>query len=217
MTATIDTPVLIVGAGPAGLVTAIEIARRGERPLVVERHPSTSIFPRATGVSTRSMEIFRSYGIEDEIRRGGSRVIPRQATVSSLSDPAPVEGPIGFPDDAAALAVSPTTPAVSPQDHVEPILVERLRTLGGEVRFSTELVGFTQDDSGVSAMIRDRSTGTETIVRSRYLVGADGHASTVRSTLGIPMTGPDDLGRFLASCSARTSIRSSANDATACT
>ena len=59
---TLHAPVLIVGAGPAGLVTAIELARHGVRPLVIERHPSTSIFPRATGVSTRSMEIFRSYG-----------------------------------------------------------------------------------------------------------------------------------------------------------
>ncbi len=50
--ATLDVPVLIVGAGPAGLVTAIGLARHGVRSLVIERHPSTSIFPRATGVST---------------------------------------------------------------------------------------------------------------------------------------------------------------------
>ena len=52
-------PVLAVGAGPAGLVTGIGLARHGVRSTLVERHPTTSIFPRATGVSTRTMEIFR--------------------------------------------------------------------------------------------------------------------------------------------------------------
>ena len=126
-----DAPVLVVGAGPAGLVTAIQLARQGVRPLVIERHPSTSIFPRATAVSTRSMEIFRSFGIEDAVRQGGWRVIPRQATVTQLDDRHPVDGPLGFPDEAAAAAVSPTMAAVSPQDYLEPVLVDELRRLGG--------------------------------------------------------------------------------------
>jgi putative polyketide hydroxylase len=194
---TITTPVLIVGAGPAGLVTAIELARHGVRPLVIERHPSTSIFPRATGVSTRSMEIFRSYGIDDAVRRGGWQVIPREARLARLDDPSPIEGPLGFPDEADCLAVSPTTAAISPQDHLEPVLVEHLRSLGGEVRFSTELAGFVQDGEGVTATVRDRASGEETLIRAAYLVGADGHGSTVRRGLGIAMHGPDDLGRFL--------------------
>ncbi len=189
--------VLVVGAGPAGLVTAIELARQGVRPLVIERHPSTSIFPRATGVSTRSMEIFRGYGIDDAVRRGGWRIIPRQAMVTRLDDPSPIEGALGFPDEADCLALSPVTAAVSPQDHLEPVLVEHLRSLGGEVRFSTELVAFSQDGDGVTATIRERVSGAETTLRVAYLVGADGHASTVRQRLGIAMEGPADLGRYL--------------------
>src|SRR5262245_64305944 len=76
------TPVLIVGAGPAGLVTGIGLARHGVGSILIERHPSTSIFPRATGVSTRSMEIFRGWGLDDAVRRGGWRVIPKMALVS---------------------------------------------------------------------------------------------------------------------------------------
>jgi 2-polyprenyl-6-methoxyphenol hydroxylase-like FAD-dependent oxidoreductase len=190
-------PVLVVGAGPAGLVTAIGLARHGVRSLVVERHPTTSIFPRATGVSVRSMEIFRGWGIDEAVRRGGWRVIPRQATVRRLDDRSPVEAPLGFPDDAASLEVSPTTAAVSPQDHLEPVLVEHYRSLGGEVRFSTELVSFTQDSDGVHARLRDLATDEIVAVRSDYLVGADGHRSAVRGALGIPMDGPDDLGRFV--------------------
>ncbi len=194
----LDVPVLVVGAGPAGLVTAIGLGRHGVRSLVVERHPSTSIFPRATGVSTRSMEIFRSFGIDDDVRRGGWRIVPRQATVQWLGDPAPVEGPLGFPDANEAAAVSPTTAAVSPQDHLEPVLVDHFRSLGmGEIRFSTELVSFAQDEDGVTARLRDRVSGDVATVRSRYLVGADGHRSTVRDALGIAMEGPDDLGQFM--------------------
>jgi putative polyketide hydroxylase len=189
--------VLVVGAGPAGLVTAIELARQGVRPLVVERHPSTSIFPRATGVSTRSMEIFRGYGIDEAVRRGGWGIIPRQAVVARLDDRDPLETPLGFPDVAASLAVSPVSAVVSPQDHLEPVLVDHLRSLGGEIRFSTELVGFSQDADGVAVTIRDRGSAAETTLRVAYLVGADGHASTVRTTLGIPMEGPADLGRYL--------------------
>lgn len=192
-----NVPVLVVGAGPAGLVTAIGLARHGVRSLVIERHPSTSIFPRATGVSVRSMEIFRSWGIDDAVRRGGWRVIPRQATVRRLDDRHPTEVPLGFPDEAASLAVSPTTAAVCPQDHLEPVLVDLYRSLGGEIRFSTELVAFDQGPDGIAATLRDRVDGGTSVVRSSWLVGADGHRSAVRAALGIPMVGPDDLGRFM--------------------
>jgi 2-polyprenyl-6-methoxyphenol hydroxylase-like FAD-dependent oxidoreductase len=192
-----NVPVLIVGAGPAGLVTAIGLARHGVRSLVIERHASTSIFPRATGVSVRSMEIFRNWGIDDAVRRGGWRVIPRQATVRRLDDRHPTEVPLGFPDEAASLAVSPTTAAVCPQDHLEPVLVDLYRSLGGEVRFSTELVAFDQEPDGIRATLRDRIGGGMSVVRSSWLVGADGHRSAVRAALGIPMVGPDDLGRFM--------------------
>ena len=156
-----DLPVLIVGAGPSGLVTAISLARQGVRSMVIERHPSTSIFPRATGVSLRSMELFRSWGIDEAIRQGGGHVIARQATVSSLASREIVESPLGFPTEADSARVSPTQAAVSPQDHLEPVLLEHYRALGlGEVRFSTELVAFEQDEAGVTATIRDRTTGT---------------------------------------------------------
>ncbi|HET9344845.1 MAG TPA: FAD-dependent monooxygenase [Candidatus Limnocylindrales bacterium] len=195
--AELHVPVLIVGAGPAGLVTGIGLARNGVRSMLIERHPSTSIFPRATGVSTRSMEIFRGWGIEDAVRRGGWRVIPRMATASRFDDPAPIEGPLGFPDEDASAAVSPTTAAVSPQDHLEPVLLDHYRAVGGQASFSTELASFEQDAEGVRTTVRDLATGETRVIRSAYLVGADGHRSRVRSTLGIEMEGPDDLGQYV--------------------
>ena len=192
----LHVPVLIVGAGPAGLVTGIGLARNGVRSMLIERHPATSIFPRATGVSTRSMEIFRGWGLDEAVRRGGWQVTPRMAVAARFDDPSPVEGPLGFPDEAASAAVSPTTAAVSPQDHLEPVLLEHYRSLGGTACFSTELVSFEQDDDGVRATVRDLATGEVNVILADYLVGADGHRSRVRSALGIEMEGPDDLGQY---------------------
>jgi 2-polyprenyl-6-methoxyphenol hydroxylase-like FAD-dependent oxidoreductase len=192
----IRVPVLIVGGGPAGLVTGIGLARHGVRSILIERHPSTSIFPRATGVSTRSMEIFRGWGLDEAVRRGGWNVIPRMAIAQRFDDRSPIEAPLGFPDEAESAAVSPTTAAVSPQDHLEPVLLEHYASIGGDARFSTELVSFSQDAAGVRAIVRDLASGAELVVRCEYIVGADGHRSRVRETLGIPMRGPDDLGQY---------------------
>ena len=68
-----------------------------------------------------------------------------------------VEEPLGFPDRGRSAAVSPTTAAVSPQDHLEPVLVDHYRSSAGEVRFSTELVSFERDDARRDATLRDRS------------------------------------------------------------
>src|SRR6478609_3023014 len=69
-----NEPVVIVGAGPAGLTAAITLARAGTACLVVERRRELSSLPRATVVSTRSMELIRSWGIEDEVLGGGNDV-----------------------------------------------------------------------------------------------------------------------------------------------
>lgn len=69
-----NPPVLIVGAGPAGLTTAVTLARRGVETLLVERRPDLSGLPRATAVSVRTMELLRSWGLEEEVRAGGIEV-----------------------------------------------------------------------------------------------------------------------------------------------
>src|SRR3954470_14798663 len=64
-------PVLIVGAGPAGLTAAVTLARHGIECLLVDRRPDLFAMPRATVVSTRSMELLRSWGLDDDVRDGG--------------------------------------------------------------------------------------------------------------------------------------------------
>jgi putative polyketide hydroxylase len=75
--------VLVVGAGPAGLTAAATLGRLGVDTVVAERRPVLSSLPRATGVSTRSMEIFRSFGLEAEIRAGGADVDMRMLSVET--------------------------------------------------------------------------------------------------------------------------------------
>src|SRR6476646_11568990 len=173
--------ILVVGAGPAGLTTAITAARCGARVLVVERHAGTSIFPRATGVSTRTMEIFRSWGVHDLVRAGELPVQPLCSVSPTLRTALPHGLPAGFPTDArAVLAQSPALPACVPQDHIEPVLLDHLRLLGAEVRFGVELATLADRADGVHAVLRDRTTGAVEHVAARFVVGADGARGDVR-------------------------------------
>lgn len=187
-------PVLIVGAGPAGLVTALDLARHGVESIIVEKHAGTSTFPRASGISVRTMEILREAGLEDAVRAFSVDASPLMAVQPALAGPILATIPLGFPSPEQAAAASPTRGAISPQDHVEPVLVERLRRLGRtRFRFSTELVAIEGDAAGVTATIVDRETGQRSRIRAQYAVGADGGRSTVRELLGIPVAGPTDL------------------------
>jgi putative polyketide hydroxylase len=194
-----SVPVAIVGAGPAGLVAAVTLARYGVGVLLVERHPGLSPLPRATGVSTRTMELLRSWGLEEQVRAGELGMVDAGAwATDTLASPRGVLLPSGFPNREQAAALSPTALAAVPQDHLEPVLLRHLRTYPtAQVRFGTELVGFDHDEEGATVVLRDGPSGGSTVARARYLVGTDGAHSTVRTGLGIAMDGPDHLAEHL--------------------
>ena len=102
--------------------------------------------------------------------------------------------PTGIPTREQAAVLSPTAPACVPQDHLEPVLLEHLRSLGGaRVHLHTEVVGVEDLPEGVEVVLRDVPSGDVRTVRARYLVAADGAHSRIRTALGIAMPGPDGL------------------------
>ena len=211
-TETPDIPVLIVGAGPAGLTAAGALARLGVQTLIVERRPELSSLPRATSVSTRSMELFRSWGLEDEVRAGGVDVEWQLWTCRTLAESAGgMAIPIGLPTREQSSMISPSSPACVPQDHLEPVLLRHLLTQGGRAELGVETIGVEAVRDGLIATLRDVATQSVRRVRARYVIGADGAHSRVRTALGIAMHGPDRLaeagsapcsGRRCGSCSA---------------
>ena len=178
--------VLVVGAGPSGLATAVAATRAGARVLVIERHEGTSTFPKATGVRPRTMEILRSWGLEHRVRAGGADLELAAAVSATLADRQQQDFSLGVPQPGTLAELSPSTAAVSPQDHLEPVLLEHLRALGGMVRFGTDLVGFEEGGDGLTVRIRlAGGHGDQERLAVRYLVGADGAGSTVRRAAGI--------------------------------
>lgn len=193
--ATVD--VLVVGAGPAGLTAAITLARHGVDVLIVERHSGTSPFPKATGVSTRTMELFRTWGVEDRIRAGAMPVQPFLAVSATLAGPRFATVPFGYPTEEIARTVSPTAASCCPQDHLEPVLLDHLRAVGGQARFDTTVTGFTADADGVTVQVRDIASGRTHPIRARYLIGADGPRSRVRTRAGIGIEDLGTIGQFV--------------------
>jgi putative polyketide hydroxylase len=187
-------PVLVVGAGPAGLVTAITLARHGVECLLVERRREASSHPRATTVSTRTMELLRSWDLEEPILAGGVDVdwlMWMGETLAKARDGTTIE--VGLPTRAQAALISPTAPACVPQDHLEHVLLAHLRSLEpASVALGSMLVGLKNGPDGVRVMLGD-SAGRIREVHAGYVVAADGAHSTVRTALGIPMSGSDDV------------------------
>ncbi|HEY1275919.1 MAG TPA: FAD-dependent monooxygenase [Thermoleophilaceae bacterium] len=190
-----DIPVLIVGAGPAGLTAAVTLARYGVRCMLVERRPDLSSLPRATSVSTRTMELLRSWGLEEEVLAGGVDADWQVWDCETLSRAAEGQARTGgFPSPAQSAMVSPAAPACVPQDWLEPVLLSHLRALGtAQVEFGAEIVDAASGPDGVRAVLRRVAKGERRVVRARYLIAADGAHSGVRKALGIRMSGPSDL------------------------
>lgn len=176
--------VVVVGAGPAGLALAVDLARRGVDAVVVER--AEGLFPgsRGKGIQPRTMEVFDDLGVVDAILAAGGpypvgMIWQHGERVGEhrMFDPA---------EETEGGEVSPygAEPWMVPQWRTQEILFARLTELGGRMVFGREVVGLEQDAEGVTVGF---AAGAP--VRARYVVAADGGRSTVRRSLGIGMTG----------------------------
>ena len=192
--------VVVVGAGPAGLVTAIMLATQGIDVSLIERRSATSDLPRAVGVTLRQMELFRSWGLEQRMRAGGDDVeLAVLETVTAADAGRGTARDLNVPRRTQSEVVSPTAPARVPQDHLEAVLMDHLATLpSATIRRGTEVTGVTQTEDDVRLSVSDVTTGTPDAVSAGYVVAADGARSPLREALGIEMVGPDDMMNGLA-------------------
>ncbi|AVZ76016.1 monooxygenase [Streptomyces lunaelactis] len=188
-------PVLIVGGSLVGLSTSLFLGRHGVRHLLVEKHAGTSKHPRGRGNNVRTMELLRSAGIEPEVREAASVLAENHGILQARSLTGDdQEWLFKEIDPGGALArFSPTGWCLCSQNDLEPVLLSCARDQGGDLRFSTELLSFDQDATGVTAVVKNRDTGEHSTVRADYLVAADGPRSPVREQLHIGQSGNGDL------------------------
>ncbi len=197
MTGVAETELLVVGAGPCGLMAAIVAAAYGVEVLLAEQRAGGSSLSRALVVSTRGMELMRRIQVEDAVRAGAADVDLTAKVTRTLASAEGSVTRLGYPSDAEAEEASPCRPAWVPQSHYEPLLVSRLQAApSATLRFGTRLIGLDEGIDGYRATLLDVASGAQYVVHARFVVGADGAHSTVRNELGIAMQGQDDLGDY---------------------
>jgi 2-polyprenyl-6-methoxyphenol hydroxylase-like FAD-dependent oxidoreductase len=185
-----EVPVLIVGGSLVGLTTSVLLAAQGVRHLLVERHHGTAIHPRAASFHQRTMEIFRSVGLQAEVEAAAAKEFAQNGAILAVDTLNGRELACFYRSyNEGVERLSPTARLFITQVGLEPLLRDRACALGAEHRYATEIVNVEQQADGVIATLRPRDGRPQRTVRARYLVAADGAHSATRGRLGIPMNG----------------------------
>ncbi|MGC1215242.1 MAG: FAD-dependent monooxygenase [Micromonospora sp.] len=171
--------VVIVGAGPNGLLLAGELRLAGVPVLVLERSPVPGGEPRANGLIGRVVQVLDLRGLYELL-----------AGRPGPPAPTPWFQFGGLPLDLSALPDNPLFALPVPQARIQEVLEDRARALGAEIRRGHQVIGFDQDADGVVVTVR--TADGEQRLRTRWLVGADGGHSVVRKQAGIPFPGSTD-------------------------
>jgi len=199
--ADIETNVLVVGSGPAGSAMAALLSSYGVENLIINRYRWLANTPRAHITNQRTMEVLRDLGREVEAE-AYLQSTPQHLMGENIFCESVAGEELGrlkswgnHPlSQAEHLLSSPTFMNDLPQTFMEPLLFKTACSRGSQSRMSTEYLRHEQDADGVTTTCLDRLTGKEVIIRSKYLVGADGGNSKVAENLGLPFEGQMGVG-----------------------
>lgn len=169
-----DYDVLVVGAGPVGLILGCELARRGVSHAILESKPSREAYCKALGVAPRSLELFDQLGVLDEVRARGFHFDAMNIVVTG-------DAPRRIPTQSAELPYGYFSLA---QPDTEVVLEEYWSRWGYQIQRGRTVTALEQDQDSVVAR-----TDSGEQMRARYLVGCDGAHSTVRKLLQAPFEG----------------------------
>jgi 2,4-dichlorophenol 6-monooxygenase len=191
---TVDTDVLVVGGGPAGLTAGALLARQGVSAITISKRAGTAHTPRAHITNQRTMEVMRDLGIEEQVRRWAAPAEAMADTVWGTSvagrELVRVRSWGNSPDRKGEYeASSPCTMCNIGQHELEPVILQAALGFGADVRFNTELVEIVQDPQGVQALVRGPDGRATYEIRARYVIAADGGRSTVAAQLGFEHDG----------------------------
>jgi 2-polyprenyl-6-methoxyphenol hydroxylase-like FAD-dependent oxidoreductase len=174
--------VVIVGAGPTGLVLAMWLARQGVDVCIVDKTAGPGTTSRALGVQARTLELYRQLDLADDVVAAGN-----PDTAINLWAKGKRAAHVSFGDAGAKITPYPFV-LIYPQDQHEQFLIERLEKMGVTVQRNTEMLGF--EDKGGHVAVRLRGPdGTERVCEAGYVAGCDGARSTTRHLLGAGFAG----------------------------
>ena len=182
-----DCEVLVVGAGPVGLATALSLTAQGVDVRIIDDMPARHATPRASAIHARTLELLAPFGVADRIAAYAQPI--RNVLFFDA------EGREVFRRQVSAIDSQYPAQQNLQQWHAEWIIAEQLLARGVNVQAATKCTGLVQDAEGVVAMVESEA-GTSTL-RCRFLVGADGARSTVRKACGTSMAGKDYPERWI--------------------
>src|SRR5688500_6847768 len=176
------TDVIIIGAGPTGLALACQFIRYGIDFVIIDKNGTTTPHSKAIGVQARTLEIYEQIGLADKLIELGQVAERARMIVGGK-----VRGEANFREFGKGMSAYPFVLIVEQGRH-ERLLHDYITSHAKEVRWRTELQGFSQAKTGVTCVVKNSNGETES-VEAKYLVGCDGAKSPVRHALGLTFDG----------------------------
>ena len=175
------TDVLVVGAGPTGLVLALWLTKLGVNVRIIDKTSQPGTTSRAVAVQARTLELYRQLDLSDAVMSHGH-------TVPAINLWVQGENEARISLETVNAGLTPYGPLIFPQDEHEKLLIAKLETLGVRVERQTELMEFSDQGDHVTARLR-AADGQEQECQSSYIAGCDGARSVIRHGIGVGFPG----------------------------